>query len=174
MDLAQLKTTTAAFAAQAFRPGTSDNHLHQVHSFIQFCDNHKLEFINPAPSTLCYYVTSLPTKFTSSKSVRNYASGVRFLHKQLGLALELLDSFPVSYLLRAADHTMRTRPLWCLPILPHFSPSCVSSPPAWVPGLPMKVCLIFGFLGMLRQSNLASPIATHFDPTRHTFKGESS
>ena len=59
----------------------------------------------------------------------------------------------MSCLLRAADLTMWT-------------------PPAFL-GPPMKVCLTFGFLGMLRQSNLASrdPSTTQLDITRHTCRG---
>ena len=49
MDLAQLKTVTTALAAQAFWPGTTAKYVRQADSFIRFCDNYKLEFINPAP-----------------------------------------------------------------------------------------------------------------------------
>ena len=34
-------------------------------------------------------------------------------------------------------------------------------------GPDMKVCLTFGFLLMLRQSNLAPPSSSSFDHTRH-------
>ena len=80
MNLAQIKTSTTA------------NHVHQADSFIRFCDNYKVDFsykvdfINPAPSTPWYDITRLTSIFTPSKCVRNYVSGVQFLHKQLGLA----------------------------------------------------------------------------------------
>ena len=36
----------------------------------------------------------------------------------------------------------------------------------------MKVCLTFGFLGMLRQSNLAPPLVSAFYPNCHTCQGD--
>ena len=76
MDLAQLnfKTATAALAARAFWRGTTVNHVRQADSFIRFCDNYKLDFINPATSILCYSITHFTFILTSSKSVRNYVS----------------------------------------------------------------------------------------------------
>ena len=34
--------------------------------------------------------------------------------------------------------------------------------------VPLRVALVFGFLGYLRISNMTPPIAQSFDPTRHT------
>ena len=48
------------------------------------------------------------TAHCSSKSVRNNVSGVRFLHKQVGLAPEVLDSLPVACQLRSVDLSMCT------------------------------------------------------------------
>ena len=135
MDLPQLKAWTAALAAQVFRPSTMVNHVHHADCFIKFCDHYSLKFINPSPSTLCYFITHLSATFLSSKSVRNYVSGVWFLHKQRGRAPESLASFQVSFILHmwAADLTMRTAPLRHLPILPHFFTQLCSSPPSWTP-----------------------------------------
>ena len=119
MELQQLKAATSVLAVQAFGPGTTANHFHQAQSFIPVCDQYHLSFINSAISTMCYYITHLSSKFTSAKCVWNYVSRVRFLHMQLGLASEALDSFPVSSLLRTVDLTMRTLPR-LLPILPHL------------------------------------------------------
>ena len=50
-------------------------------------------------------ITHLTTQFTSSKSTHNSVSRVHFLHNQLGLTPEVLDSFLVTSLLRVADLT---------------------------------------------------------------------
>ena len=71
MELQQLKEATSALAAEAFRLGTTVNHLCQAQEFITFCDHYQFSCINPAISTMCYYITHLSSKFTSSKSVRN-------------------------------------------------------------------------------------------------------
>ena len=100
---------------------------------------------------MCLYITHLSTVLTSSRSIRNYIFGVRFLHKQLDLTPEAVESFPVQCLLRAVDLTMRTPPRRKLPILPHLVtqlcglPACLGSL-----GPAMKVCLTFFFLEMLR------------------------
>ena len=99
-------------------------------TFIECCDHYHLKFIQPSSSTLCCYITYLTGHFQSSKSVYNI-SGVRVLLRQLELTAEVIDSFPIISLLHAADITMQTPPLGCLPILPH---------------LPHQLCLIFSSL----------------------------
>ena len=99
MDLQHLNRATSTLEAQASHLGKS---LHQAQAFIQFCDHYRLPFINPEVATICYYITHFTTTFSSSKSVLNYInyiSRVRFLHKQLGLGPEALDSFSVQCLL---------------------------------------------------------------------------
>ena len=112
-------------------PGTNANHVHQVDCFIIFCNNYCLKFINPSPSTLYYFITHLSATFSSSKSIRNYVSRVRFLHKHLGLSLKVLDSFQVSSLMWAADLNMHL--CNACPSCPTSSPSLASSPPDWAP-----------------------------------------
>ena len=46
--------------------------------------------------------------------------GVRFLHKELGLAAEVLDSFPIISLLQVADLTMRPHHSATYLCLPHL------------------------------------------------------
>ena len=153
-----MSMTTAILAAQAFHPGTSANHLHQAQSSIELCDYYHLQFLNSPPSTLCYYVTYLTTTFTSTNSVCNYVSGVRFPHKQLCLAPESLD-FSVMCLLRADDLTMCTHTT--LSAHPCVTQRCQLSSSMGSIRPPMKVCLTFGFMGMLRQSNLGSLSDSH-------------
>ena len=129
--------------------------------------------INPSVSTLCFYITHLTTAFSSPKGVRNYVSVDRFLHKQLGMAPDALDTFLVYCLLRAADLTMQTPPLHCVPILPHLLMHlCGLSSYLGSLGSAMEVCLTFSFLGMLRQSNLAPSGSSAFDHTCHTCWGD--
>ena len=104
-------------------------------SVMEFCDHYELQFIHPSSSTLCYYITHLTCQFQSSKNVHNYISGVRFLHRQLGLTPEAIDSVSVISLLHAASITTKTPPLRCLPTLPH---------------LLHRLCLLTSTLGPLR------------------------
>ena len=166
----------AQLAAQAYHPGTSRNHTQQAATFIKFCDHYHFPFINPSIDTidtLSCYITHLTQHFRSPASVCNYLSGVRFIHKQLGLSPTSLHSFPVTSLLRGASITMRTPPLRLLPILPQLLHQlCTLSSSLGALGPSMWVCLTLGFFGMLRQSNLAPPSRGQFDPSRHTCRAD--
>ena len=59
MDLPQLKALTAALEAQAFRPSTMANHVLKPDWVLTLCGNYSLKFINPSPSTLCYFIYML-------------------------------------------------------------------------------------------------------------------
>ena len=67
---------------------------------------------------------------------------------------------------------MRTPPLHHLLILPHrLTQLCSLSSCLVSLGPAMKVCPTFGFLGLLRQSNLALS-SSAFYHTHHTFRGD--
>ena len=80
LTLQQLQTTTQALTAQAFRQGTTNNHLSQAQLFMQFSHHYDLQFLNLSAATLCYYITFVSYCFFSATCVCNYVSGVRFLH----------------------------------------------------------------------------------------------
>ena len=122
---------TACHWASLSEPHTSWPHMLYAQA------PHRITFIRPVPSssfaiitscnssihpssTLCYYITHLTSQFQSAKIMWNYISRVRFLHKQLSLTLEAINSFTITSLLHAIDITLRTPPLGCLPILPHL------------------------------------------------------
>ena len=112
-------------------------HLQQTSTYIHFCDHYSLPLLNPSIPTITCYITYLIQHFKSARSVCNYISGIRFLHKELGLAPVSLDSFPVILLLRAADITMRLPPSIVSQFFLLSSSTIANSPPAWVPwGLP--------------------------------------
>jgi hypothetical protein len=162
-------------AANAFRPGTVDNHWQQADSYSQFCEHYGFQAVNPSTATMTYYITHLATKFTSAASVRNYVSGVAFMHKQLGGQAPAITSFPVTTLLCAVDLSLRTPPQRKQPIYPALLHKlCRLCDLIGSFGVVMKVAITFGFYGMLRQSNLAPRQAADFDLSRHTCRGMSS
>ena len=164
---------TQHFSSGFYLPSWKHLHVRQADSFIRFCDNYGLQFIDPAPYTLTYYIAHLSSVFASPKCLRNNVSGAQFLHKLLVQSLEAFDSLQVSSLLMAAYLTMMTLHLCCLPILPQLLTQLCQlsySLGSLVPS--MRVCLTFGFLGMFRQSNLAPPSASPFESMRHLCKGD--
>ena len=106
LPLPQLQQATQHLAVHAFRPGTARNHALQAQSFIQFCDHSHIAFLNPDVSTVCLYITHLTYRFSSARSICNYVSGVRTLHKEVSRILATLESYQVSCLLCVADISM--------------------------------------------------------------------
>ena len=157
----------------AFRPGTAANHLSQFRAYFAFCLEYNLRDINPSVDTVCLYVEHLAQRLQSPKSVTNYISGVRLLHKYMGVECPSLQSFELDLMLRALGITMLHVPNQCLPItttiLQQICQVCSALGPL---GRVLKCAFLFGFFGLLRQSNLAPKHESSFDPHRHTCRGD--
>ena len=171
--MGKLRGDYLALSQLCFRPGTARNHDRQILLYNQFCKSHKLTAIQPATSTLCYYITYLSQQFTSSDSVRNYVSGVSYFHKCLGKPFKALHQFPVVCLLRAIQVAMRRQPDQKWPITPSLLSKLVQLTKSLGPlGPPMKVALLFAFFGMLRVSNLAPVSPAALDSSRDMCRGD--
>ncbi len=159
--------------AQAFRPGTSKNHISMMSKYINFCQQHDVSYYNPTTQTLCAYTESLAQTFRSAKSVTNYLSAVRLLHKYAGKQAPNLDSFELGLMVRASKLTMRDIPNTRKPVsLSMLNDMCKllmnRGPQADV----MRLAIQLAFFGFLRSSNLAPSAHQHFDKTRHLTRGD--
>jgi hypothetical protein len=118
---------------------------------MQFCSTYNLQYLQPAISTVACYITFLAKRFTSAQSVHNYVSGIRTMHRSIGLEAAALDSYPVACLLRASKISMRRAPHCVLPIstqlLIRLCQLCDSAGPL---GPSMKAAFTLMFFGMLR------------------------
>ncbi len=172
-SLAEVKAEYARLSQLSHAAGTSKNHRRQITVYTEFCRAHGLRVLEPRISTVCYYLTYLRGEFISANSVRNYLSGVSFLHKCHGVPFTALQAFPVICLLRAIDVDMRRQPNQKLPITPSLLAQLVQlTHKLGAVGPPMKVALLFGFFAMLRVSNLAPASPLAFDPSRDTCRGD--
>ena len=95
---------------QAFTQGTTQNHTSQIRLYVSFCIHFGLRDIDPEPDTVCLYIEFLAQNLKSPKSVANYISSAKFLHKWLGRSVQAFESFEVSLLLRACNLTMGHTP----------------------------------------------------------------
>ena len=130
---------------------------------------HGVNHINPTPDTLCAYTESLAQTFKSPKSVSNYISAVRLLHKRIGVTALSLDCFEVRLMLRALPLTMRHIPKQRLPItIEMLRKICVMCDEYQCVGVVLKFAFIISFFGFLRQSNVAPKSKQEFDTTRHS------
>ena len=142
----------------AFRPGTRANHQSQFMLYLVFCAKYQLQDVNPSTETICLYAEFLGQRFQSSRSVRNYISGVRLLHKYIGIDAPSLVSFDLELMLRALALTLTSISNQRLPIsLSILRQLCTLCQNIREVGLANKCAILFGFYGLLHQSNLAPP-----------------
>ena len=171
--LAALKRSMLKRKQQAFTPGTQRNHVSQIRLYLGFCIKFKLQDINPSTETVCLYIEWLAQNLASPRSVANYLSAVRFLHKWLGYSTESLDSFEVTLLLRSCYATMKHVPLQRRAMSPDMIRELLKVSSECVPFYPVFKCaVLFAFHGFFRMSNLTSRSQTTFDPTKHTCRGD--
>ena len=109
--LPQLQKVAQHLAAHAFWPGTAScrNHTQQVQTFLCFMiitTSTSSIPMSPPCGKLCLFITYLIHSFPFARSIHNYVSRVRTLHKELGLTPTALKSFQVSCMLRAANISM--------------------------------------------------------------------
>ena len=116
MPLQDLYRATKRRQKKAFRPGTLNNHRCYFETYIHFCMHHGLADINPSTDTICMYAEFLARRFKSPKSVKNYISGVRLLHKYVSVEAPALRSFELDLMIRALDLTMGHTPQQRLPV----------------------------------------------------------
>lgn len=135
--------------------------------------SHDLEYRNPSVDTLCVYAEFLANKLKSPKSVRNYLGAILLYHNYLGLQATNLSHFRYHLMLRALPLTMRHVPAQKLPITPAILDDiCNVCDQLGTLGNILKVAFTFCYFGFLRQSNIAPPTRTLFDPSRHTTRGD--
>ena len=122
---------------------------------------------------LCCYIEYLTSFLSSPQTIRNYVSGVRTWHLRIAGHSAALDSPQVKDMFRAIDRTLRHVPDRKLPITQDILATLVHSTPVLGTLAPaMKVALLFGYYGFLRQSNIA-PRAPHlFSPRQDTCRGD--
>ncbi len=172
-DRAALWRETQRRKASAFRPGTLRNHQAMFRMYIGFCIRYNLQDINPSTATICMYAQYLSRSFASARSIRNYVSGVRLLHKFLGIQAPALYSFELDLVLRSLDINLVHVPNQRLPITEEIlSQICRACQCLGKVGIVLRCGFLFGFYGMLRQSNLAPPHPSEFNSQRHTCRGD--
>ena len=171
--LHKLRKSMIKRRAKAFTPGTDKNRISQLKLYIGFCITHNLKDVDPSTETLCLYIEFLAQNLASPKSVANYMSSVRFLHRWLGIQSAALDSFEVTLMLRACRSTMHHIPLQRRPLTPDMIRQLICVSKSIVPHhIVFKCAVLFAFFGFLRMSNLTSRSQHSFDPAKHTCRGD--
>ena len=172
-ELHTLHLATASRLQQAYRPGTRLNQQVQLRRYYAFCLRFKLKDINPSPQQLTWYLEYLSQNLKSTQSVKNYLSAVGFLHRQLGLQCPALQSYQVSSMLRAIEHTLRPPIIQKLPVdVPMLFQLVRLCNQLGTWGLIVKCAILFCFFGFLRQSNVAPRSPQLLDCSRDTLRSD--
>ncbi|MCP4262544.1 MAG: hypothetical protein GY774_34335 [Planctomycetes bacterium] len=132
-----------------------------------FCKKHGVPHINPDSLTICAYIEDMASQFKSHKSVANYVSAIRLMHKYIREPGHDLESFDVVLMMRAVRLTMRHIPFQRPPItVKMLIELCAICDTYKYVGIVIKMALLLGFLGLLRSSNICPATQYSFDPTR--------
>ena len=168
IKLQQLKQGARRTQAAAFAPGTYENYITHWVTFLTFCIYFRLPGLPATANTLILYVQHLQEAvLKSAQSVKCYISGIKKLHKILGLSLagfsdEILQ-LTLKGLNRLSTHICSpARPITVQMLgkihtqLDHDNPDDV---------LFWAACIVAFFL-LFRKSNLLPDTKFGFDPLK--------
>ncbi len=84
--------------------------------YLKFCQEYRLQPIDPEVSTILAYLEYLVQKLASPKSIQNYWASVKFFHTSLQAEFCASDHFYVRMMLRAIPLTKRHISVQKLPL----------------------------------------------------------
>ena len=117
-NLHVLQDTVRSMRRMAFREGTRANQRRQINLYLAFCAHYNIRDINPTSDTVAMYIAYLTHRMSSSQSVANYMSGVRLLHKLVGVDAPALRAYDMHLMMRSAKICLRRPELRRLPFTP--------------------------------------------------------
>ena len=156
--------------SQAHRPGTRRNHKTYHTTFFQFCLCMGILVFSPTVDDLAAFAEWLIQAQLAPNTVKNYLSAVKMLYLSWNVqtVIEAFNSYSWFLTTKAIQLSVRpppdSRTAITYPHLEALVAACDRDKALW----PLKVALVFGYLGYLRVSNLAPASAAEFDPSRHT------
>jgi len=165
-----LKVTKRA----AFAEGTHKNHLTQWRAYFAFCFYFDLEALPASLQTICLFCVFLGRTLTAS-SVRNYLSGVKFLHVASGFDFPPLSSFMIKLTLRGIERGKLHCPSRAPPVTPAILRLIVQ--PAFLVSssaedITFSCAFLFAFFLFSRISNLVPASVQSFDPRKALLRGD--
>ena len=105
-DITYLLRTAQKRTKHAFRPGTTANQRSQIERYLTFCFTYNVNHLSPSVNTVLVYIKHLAQSLSLHKSVMNYLSAIKHLHRLSGAEFTAFNAYPVSLLIRALPLTM--------------------------------------------------------------------
>ena len=117
-QLSFLKRDLGRTARRAFASGSWSNLRTQIKAYVLFTTYFKLQFLPATLDIVCLYATFLSRSFRSPQSIRNYISGLKFLHILLGHEYRFTSDYVLSLVFRGIEKTLRHVPVRARPVTP--------------------------------------------------------
>ena len=113
--LSKLSWDLKKICKAAYAAGTQKNHRTQWRSYLYFCLHFDLLFLPTSICTISLYCQFLTHSMTPP-SIRNYLSGVKFLHVSLWYPFPDLSTHEIQVTLRGIDRLAQHCPLRAPPL----------------------------------------------------------
>lgn len=139
-----------------------------------FCFYFSLDSLPASVDTICLFCQFLSRSITPA-SVRNYLSGVKFLHVALGQEFPSLKTFAIRITLRGIDRIALHCPVRAPPITPSLLLLLVQSsrsPNSSPEDITFSCAFLFAFFLIARISNIVPFSKRSFDCRKHLCRGD--
>lgn len=164
-DGSALYTQTLQTFNNALAEGTYSNRRRQAEAYITFAVKYNVDYLFPTVTNVCMFPWQfLANNHLAISSVKNYLAGAKtWIAEHNGDISPFLSSelaAMIKSLTKSSDHvTKRAYPL----TLHDISLICMYLDSASNTPLAIKSCILTGFYGFLRSSNLVSNSATNWE-----------
>lgn len=156
----------------ALRPGTKANHRSVLFKFIAFLGKLHVHFTSPSPQHVCLFFEHCLKTVKNPATVKNYASSLASVYRQMGLSDKLFRAFYVKNALVSMDRNVRYTPRPSLPVTPAILKRMVRVTNRLREGSTLTAAYVLLFHTFYRQSNIAALSAALFDHTRQLTRGD--
>lgn len=173
-ELQELRRDLKVSRQAAFAAGTHKNHLTQWRTYFFFCLYFAFDPLPASVDTICLFCQFLSRSLTPA-SVRNYLSGVKFLHVALGLDFPSLKTFVIRVTLRGIDRIALHCPVRAPPVTPDILLSLVQSSclaDSSSEDITFSCAFLFAFFLFARISNIVPFSHRSFDHRKHLCRGD--
>lgn len=134
--------------------------------FITFLARFPAHFTSPSPRQVCMFFEHCVKTARNPATVKNYASSLASVYRQMGLSDQPFRAFYVRNAIFSMDRNVRHTPTPSLPVTPAILKKIVRVAKGLKEGPTVVAAYVLLFHTFYRQSNIAAATAATFDHTR--------
>ena len=167
VPLAELDANVRRSQASAFAGGTLRNLTTQWVRYLTFCIAYDFDPLPGSVQTLCRYAQYLSSCFKSHQTLLCYLSGVKILHKLMGVSIQAFEDVALKFAVKGMGRNNSYVPRQAPPMTPQllkqiFQLLDFSDEDDTI----FWAVLLVGFFLLLRKSNLVPDSASTFDGSK--------